>query len=274
MTTDTIVGNRADRRSISTALTTAVILVAASVAARSWIESLNRAAMADLAAGNPTIEQLRFVDGTPAHGLLASKKAALMSLQEQWEQVRMLTDTFQDKAASYGSGTDTEARIDFKIALFEARERLQEVARAREAAIPADLGIPEEISTADQTDTRLWQLESAVLLAERLLELGIKEIQGIKALDPTVYPLLANENSIVDQYPVQITFTCSFDQLKECVMLETGKGRFLALRSFAAERLDPSPAGLLTVTATYGCNVYRLRNEDDPVLDGQGGLDG
>jgi hypothetical protein len=267
--------NRADRRAISTSILASLIVVAVAGVSIIRASSLCGVIRDEMAENDVIIEQLRMHEGVPVQEALEARKSRFVSLQSEWEQVRAITDTFQDRATiAYGAGIEEEARIDFKIALFEARERLQALAKAKGIIIPQDLGIAEEISTGEQTDTRLWQLAAVVMLVERLVELGVTDISDIEALPSVIHPLLEKENSVAEEYGVDVTFVTSFDKLPRCVMLPVGQGRLFALRRFATQRAGSSRDGALTIDAVYGSTVYRLRNDGEPVLVGRGGGDG
>jgi len=194
-------------------------------------------------------------------------------LQRRWEWLRALVDTFKGQSPlAEGLSADEQSRIDFKVALFEARTRLKEQAEARGVLpLPADLGMEEKIGTDEPAETRLWQLAAVVKLVEQGVALGIPEVEEVTPLPPLPHRLPEEEQTLCREFPVRITLRCPFRLLT--VFLDTilQDGKFFAVRRFHAERVSVADEEPLRVTLVCGAQLFQLRGESsEPFRDGRG----
>lgn len=203
-------------------------------------------------------------------------EAALRSqtlLQGQWEQLRARVDTFKGASPlTAGLSADEEGRIDFKVALFNARTMLSVKAAAKSIELPSDLGIDENIGTDEQAETRLWQLASITRLLETAITIGIPRVEHIEPLAPVTHPLTKEENALCKEFPIRLDTACTFDQLNALVDALLEEGRFFALRRFRAERVSRSDADPLEVSTVYGSFLFQVRRAGDAVISPEGNL--
>ena len=156
------------------------------------------------------------------------------------ERIHLRARTLRDdRTLSDVLTSGVEGRIDFKVTLFEARDRLGRIAEERGVKLPADLGIAETIASAEQARMRLWQLASTVLLLERGIDTGIREITHVEALDPLSFPDAAADRPGVTAYPVNLRFTGSYDRFGALLRALDDEREFFALRSFWLRLPDP-----------------------------------
>lgn len=152
-------------------------------------------------------------------------------LMEEWEDKKVRVRTFREGSALTDIlSPSIEGRIDFKVALFEARQRLGEMARVRNVALPADLGIPDAIGAEEDAEIRLGQLAATVLLLEKCMEHDIPTITRVRALSPNEVDVYDEEYRRVTFYPVRIHMTCSYDQLLDIVEALMEPDSFFSLR--------------------------------------------
>ncbi len=263
-------GASSDRKAIAATFAATAVGLFAALVLGVVVMSKGAGVRSELAVLDQRIQGLRVVtSGMPVDNELAQLKERNVLLQREWEQLRVLTDTFQGKSPLTDVlSVDEEDRIDFKIALFNARDRLQMLADDKGASLPSDLGVQEEISTSEDADSRLWHLATAMVLAERLMDLGITDVQQLEALAPVTHALLEQENAVAEEYPVLVTFRCPVEKLPSCVMMSAGNGRVFVLRHFVAEKVAERADSALLVTAVYASQVYRMREDGDEVLSG------
>lgn len=141
-------------------------------------------------------------------------------LQQTWEQLRQQVDTFHGTLPHrLQLAAADDARIDFKVALFEARTALRTMAQHHHVTLADDPGIAEAIAAEDSTKDRLWSLASVVRLVEILIGADITAIDAITPHPPFVYTEIPDENEYVMAFPVHFELRCRYAQLK--VLLET-----------------------------------------------------
>jgi HAMP domain-containing protein len=176
---------------------------------------------------------------------IAEAEQRNQQLRQAWEQHRLQVDTFHGtlpERARVAAGDD--ARIDFKVALFNARETLQELAQANGVKLTDDLGIAETIGTEDDTERRLWELGSVVRLVELLVASGVHSIETIAALPPFVYAEVADENEYTLAFPVRVSLQCTYAQLLPLLNALSQKACFYAISQCDISRPSMSSGNL------------------------------
>lgn len=188
-------------------------------------------------------------------------------LRAEWTALEARTQTLKPGAALADVlSSSEEGRIDFKVALFDARNRLGKKAIEKSVGLPSDLGMAETIGADEDTETRLWQLAATVMLLEQGIDLGIPVIHAVKVENPLSFPMARTPYASVMIYPVRVTMTCSYAQTLAFLDALLGKGTFFALRRMDIEKPAPRETGEgLRVTLTCGAVVFRLPPKDPAV---------
>jgi hypothetical protein len=191
------------------------------------------------------------------HRRIGEQQVRRKQLLRDWEQLRARTDTFKGSSPlTHAVSTEDDARIDFKVALFEARGELHERAAAQGIMLPSDLGLDETIGAEEDAETRLWQLASVVRLMETCIDVGVPSIDSIEALPPRDFPLPESEGTIAKELPVKITMRCSTDVLADFLISVSGGGAFFALRGVSIERLCADETTMVRVVAICGAELF------------------
>lgn len=207
--------------------------------------------------------------GQPLRVQLGRGMARYEQLQRERVCLQARVDTFRaGSPLTQALSSDEEGRIDFKVALFDARQRLQQRASNREVSLPPDLGMEETIGADEHAETRLWQLAAIVKLVEQSIDLGIPIIEKIEPLRPVSYPVSEDEDVVVHEFPVRVIMSCPFEMLLAFIDDLLKEGHFFALRRFRAERRDKVGSAYLTVDAVCGGALLRRSNGDVEFTEG------
>ncbi len=191
-------------------------------------------------------------------------------LSREWEKLRFKVDTFRGSLPLVEAlSPNAKGHIDFKVALYDARDRLQSLAIEKDVSLPDYLGMDESTAEGEEVEARIWQLASVVRLVEACIAHDIESIEDLAALPPTVYPLLEEEQSVAIEYPVRITMQCRFEALQALLVHMDSPGSFFALRECNVELLGTSSEKPLSVTLVAGAVNFRLRDADDVVILGE-----
>ncbi len=129
-----------------------------------------------------------------------------------------------------------EGRIDFKIALFNARTNLLALAVSKNARIPLTLGIDETLSASTRVETARSQLSATVRLVQRVLETGIQVIDRIQPLTPRMKTLQNDTFSRLREYPIALDVQGSFEQCMELLSLLADSDNGYALQHLSLEK--------------------------------------
>ncbi|MFP6907029.1 MAG: hypothetical protein VCG02_17545 [Verrucomicrobiota bacterium] len=158
-------------------------------------------------------------------------------------------------------------RIDFKVALLEAREYLQ--ARAGEdRTFPEQLGMADTIATDEKAESRLRQLAAIVKLVEQVQNLGVSHIDHIQPLLPLSYPQRQDDESLTREFPVQIRFVCAYGEMIRFLDSLQRSDRFFTLRRLQCEKLKGDGSDRIRVTAVCGAGLVQGRPWNVPARPG------
>jgi len=197
-------------------------------------------------------------------------KAGNRELKDEWRILKERVDTFN------GSTPFAEAlsgRIDFKVALYDARTMLRERAARRNVRLPEDLGMQETIDDAEDTEVRLWQLATVIKLMEHSIDLGMPVIESIEPMRPGEYRVPMDEEILVREFPVKVAVRCPFDRLLAFVDKLLEQDSFFALRRFSVERVKKTEDDCLVMTAVCGGELFQDKlNGDEIMVNTEGGI--
>jgi len=186
---------------------------------------------------------------------LVVEQAEHAALQAEWERLKSIVQTFGEAAQPTDFlATARESRIDFKIELFNARQRLAAEARRLGVEIPQDLGLTETISAIEDAETRFWQLMATDKLVATLLQSGIAQVLEIRPLPARTHDLSSPDDARLREYPVSVTITCSYSSLLQLLDRIGTRGSFFALRAIRIEQ-DALEPGTLRVQMTCGASI-------------------
>lgn len=173
-------------------------------------------------------------------------------LQEEWRASRARLGTFSNQNALRKADV---ARIDYKVELFNTRQRLLEKSQNLEIPLlPVDLGLEETLKTNDQVRDRMLQLKAVDSLADLALDNRIQQLVSIIPL-ASIEHAGPDGRTLFTEYPVCVTFDTDFVnlyQLFQSVFEENRLFIFHAIRVMSG----PSVASRLRVQAVLSALVF------------------
>ncbi|NQU41216.1 MAG: hypothetical protein HQ523_14800 [Lentisphaerae bacterium] len=182
-------------------------------------------------------------------------------LTAEWTRLRERVDTFRDRDAILEAlPTYEDGRIDFKVALYEARQKLVNSAASANVQLPADLGIPEAIGTEERAELRGWQLAATVRLVGLAIDARVPVIGFIESEPPVVCPLDESESQVAIEFPTHMVLRCSFKHLTSLLDMLSRERSFYAVRSIRIERMGYPGAEMLEVDVEAGAILFQSRN--------------
>ena len=155
------------------------------------------------------------------------ERAGLARLEREWGQAGERLATFANQAAL----RRTELRIDYKHELFLTRRRLVEKSDALGIQLlPTDLGIDDALTDKDTIRERMLQLKAVEKLADLTLDRRIERLVSIVP-QPSVIHKGPDGLITFDEYPVQVEFDVSFDNLYALFQAVFEENRVFAFRN-------------------------------------------
>ena len=134
----------------------------------------------------------------------------LRTVSNEWYRIAERLSSFGNLDAMPGSEVN---RIDYKVQLYEIRQRLQEKSgELKIQLLPTELGMDESLTSGDAIRVRMLQLKAVEKLADLTLDRQIQRLVEIYPLAPVVHK--DNKGAVTfAEYPVRIECDVDFEHL-------------------------------------------------------------
>lgn len=193
-------------------------------------------------------------------------------LQAEWAQLSSRVDSFTGDTPwpLRDPGATVEGRIDFKVALFNARTNLLELARQNHRVVPPDIGMQETIDADEPAETRLWQLATVVRLLEGAIELGIPAIKDIEPLTPIALVAQGDSEPLGREFPVRVAMECAYPGLLKSLDAMLDAQASIGLRRIYVRKPRPDVGEMLRVQLVYTAALLGMPEPvAEPELEGE-----
>lgn len=189
---------------------------------------------------------------------LAAARAANSEMKADWDRLEPHVNTFskEEKLADILASSE-EGRIDYKVALFDARQWIDYQSRNNNTVFPPDLGMKETVGTEEVMESKLWQLAANVSLAEVVISSGMDAVESIDVLDPITRAITIGEHPYLMLYPVRVEMRGSYSDMLDFIRKIGGEERFFAPLRLLVENIDPSRSDLLAVRAVCAALLFK-----------------
>jgi hypothetical protein len=136
--------------------------------------------------------------------------ASLRTLSNEWSRIAERLSSFPDQEAL---PTAEINRIDYKVQLYEIRQRLQTQSdELKIQLIPTELGLDESLTSGDTIRVRMLQLKAVEKLADLTLNRQIQRLVEIYPLSPVTHTDRKGRK-VFEEYPVRIECDVDFEHL-------------------------------------------------------------
>lgn len=184
-------------------------------------------------------------DGRSFQDLLLRDRARFASLVREWENLEPRIQQFREKSLAEIFPRNPEGRIDFKIAIIEARQLLLKLSQEHVTVLPPHLGIPDTLAESEQADIRQGQLTATLRILVKCIRLDIPEIFQVQPLPPVRFP--REEGASLMVYPIYVVFESSYETLARLLHEIQNKELFFALKHLHVESFFPEAPERLRV---------------------------
>ncbi len=173
-------------------------------------------------------------------------------LYEEWREMRTrLAADAADGGEGEGPGV-----IDFKVKLFEVRQRLLRKSRDLRIGLPRDLGMDDAVYSNEDARKLMHQLRAMEKLVDLFLDLKVSALREILPLPPRPMRLGADEPPYLEEYPVDIEFYGSLEHLYGLFRAIYEAQHVFVLRRVRVEATSPTEPDLLRMRAQMGALVF------------------
>lgn len=192
---------------------------------------------------------------------LAEATARNRRLAAEYDDLRKRVNGFRvHNAIRQSLPTYEDGRIDFKLALFQAREQLLEKAAEAKVALPEDLGVSETIGTQERAEIRLWHLVATVRLVQLAIDARISAIGSIESGEPTALAADDDPAHAAMEFPTRMVVRCAFGPLVRFLDTISREGSFYAIRKLRVERMGTHGTRMLEAELVAGALLFDVSN--------------
>ncbi|MBM4149099.1 MAG: hypothetical protein FJ224_08640 [Lentisphaerae bacterium] len=199
----------------------------------------------------------------PEEALLGRKEDAYRhnrAVHGAWDELseRMATFAGQEKLQSPDIG-----HIDFKVALFQVRQRLMAKSRALGTELPYGLGMNDEVKSNEDSRRLMLQLRAVEKLVGLTLDIGIARLRNIEPLKPVEHATGQKNLVYMEEYPVRLDFRGDLESLFRLFGAVSEPDRVFVFRQLRVHAA-PGGDGAFDVSAVLSALLF-VRDPDEVI---------
>ena len=131
-------------------------------------------------------------------------------LREEWRRSALRLSAFELMTIH---GTQDVSKIDYKVELFNVRERLTRKAAERGIRPSFDLAIDELLLSNEDARKRMLQLKAAEKLMDTAIQIKVGRVEMVEPLEPIVYRDDPELPPYLEEYPVRIQYAGTIENV-------------------------------------------------------------
>lgn len=152
--------------------------------------------------------------------------------------------------------------IDFKVALFDVRQRLLKKSRALNISLPHDLGMDDAVHSDEDARKLMLQLRTVEKLVDLTFDLKISMLRHIEPLPPMLHVAGSKGEAFLEEYPVRVKFYGSLENLFNLFQAVLEPDHVFAFRHLRIEAVSRKRLDLLSINAVMSALLF-LKDPDE-----------
>jgi Tfp pilus assembly protein PilO len=206
-----------------------------------------------MAAGGALLEEL------PLESRRNALRQAAVRRRECWEKAARELSTFEKQEILR---TTEVGKIDFKVALFEVRERLRRKADEYGIRPTFELAIDEKVLSNEDARKRMLQLRAAERIMDTTLGLKVHRIESVEPLEPVAHQDPETGEVFLEEYPVRIQFVGNIENVYAFFQELFQTNRVFAVRRMRLEKESLNNPDQIRAEATVSALVFLRQIEE------------
>jgi len=206
-----------------------------------------------MAAGGALLEEL------PLESRRNALRQAAVRRRECWEKAARELSTFEKQEILR---TTEVGKIDFKVALFEVRERLRRKADEYGIRPTFELAIDEKVLSNEDARKRMLQLRAAERIMDTTLGLKVHRIESVEPLEPVAHQDPETGEVFLEEYPVRIQFVGNIENVYAFFQELFQTNRVFAVRRMRLEKESLNNPDRIRAEATVSALVFLRQIEE------------
>lgn len=186
-------------------------------------------------------------------------RQAAVRRRECWEKLARELSTFEKQEILR---TTEVGKIDFKVALFEVRERLRRKADEYGIRPTYELAIDEKVLSNEDARKRMLQLRAAERIMDTTLGLKVHRIESVEPLEPVAHQDPETGEVFLEEYPVRIQFVGNIENVYAFFQELFQTNRVFAVRRMRLEKESLNNPDRIRAEATVSALVFLRQIEE------------
>jgi Tfp pilus assembly protein PilO len=147
-------------------------------------------------------------------------------------------------------------KIDFKVKLYNVRQRLLRKSRALDIDLPYDLGMEEAVHSNEDARKLMLQLMTVEKLVDLALDLKINELKGIEPLLPIAHQAPHKTATFLEEFPIRLTFFGNLENLYDFFRAILQPRNVFVMRHLRVEAQSPGTPDVLTINTVISSLLF------------------
>lgn len=154
-------------------------------------------------------------------------------------------------------------RIDFKVALFQVRQRLLGKSRALGIDLPRDLGMEETVASNEDARRLMLHLRAVEKLADLALDLKISRLRYLEPLAPIQHKA-GTDQVYIEEYPVRVDFDGTIENVYSLFTSILDPAHVFVVKHFRVENPGGGEGEKLRVSAVLSALLF-VKDPDEVI---------
>jgi len=152
--------------------------------------------------------------------------------------------------------TERIGKIDFKVALFDVKQRLLRKARALDIELTADIGLNAVVKSSEDARHLMYQLKAVETLLDTALDMKINTVKFVEPITPNEYHPEDSTEIFVEEYPVRIRLYGNVGSLRDLMSSALASDHFFVLRHLQVRSVSETKPDLLDISAVMSSLLF------------------
>lgn len=196
-------------------------------------------------------------------GLLLDQEILRKELNREIAYNRSLIDEWSNTVSRLNGFKDLPqipsariGNIDYKVALFDVKQRLLKKAGALDINLTSDFGMDAVVKSSEDARRLMYQLKAVETLLDTALDMKIKTVKFVEPLSPKGYHPEESDESFVEEYPVRIRMYGDLTSLYDLLSSALAGDNFLVLKHLQVRSVSENQPNLLDISAVMSSLLF------------------
>lgn len=153
-------------------------------------------------------------------------------------------------------------KIDYKVALFDTKQRLLRKAKALDINLPKDIGMDSAVRGNEDARQLMFQLKAVEQLLDLILDLKIKTVRFVEPRPAVGHKFGGAGDVFLEEYPVKVQFFGNMKDLYSLLDTSIYGKTFFVLKQFRIEAPSEESPDILNISTVMSSLLFIAKPEE------------